>query len=87
MTHKEATSQLAQADGEEGKGSRTTQAVLVKQEDPPRGDCFSVVFLELEQVEQAGFSNSHCPEPMLSSYPHQAAVRPHKEHKPLHVGL
>ena len=27
------------------------------------------------------------PEPMLSSHPHQAAVRPHKEHKPLHVGL
>ena len=70
MTHKEATSQLAQVDGEEGKGSRTTQAVLGKQEDPPRGDCFSVVFIELEQVEQAGsptpIAQSPCSPPTLT---------------------
>ena len=40
MTHKEATSQLAQTDREEGKGSRTTQALLRKQEDPTQRRLF-----------------------------------------------
>ena len=89
VTHREATSQPAQADGEEERGNRTTRAghCSGNRKTPPRGDCFSVVFIEREQVEQAGFSNSHCPEPMLSSHPHQAAVRPNKEYKPLHIGL
>ena len=87
VTHKEATSQPAQADGEEGKGSRTTQALLGKQEDPTQRRLFLCGFHRTEASGAGRFSNSHCPEPMLSSHPHQAAVRPHKEHKPLHVGL
>ena len=79
--------QAAQSDGEEGKGNRITQALLLKQEDPTQRRLFLCGFKELKQVEQAGSSTLPWPRAHALLPPSPGNCRPNREYQPSHTDL
>ena len=57
-----------------GKGTESHRHSSWNRKTPPRGDCFSVVFIDWSKCSRRPFFTSHGPEPILSSHLHQEAV-------------